>query len=461
MTSWTPDVSKRAGPAYRAIADALATDVVEGRLKEGDRLPTHRALAGALGVTVGTISRAYGEAVRRGLLSGEVGRGTFVRRRDGDDAFAAIHADKGPGVVDLSLNYPVGILEERELAAALAALSRRRGLAGLVEYQPHAGLPQHREAGAAWMRRTGLTAPTERVVVCCGAQHAMAVAFASLARPGDVVLAERLTYPGMRALAGLLGLKLRGLAMDAQGILPEAFEAACRGGARLLYTIPTLQNPTASLMPEARRRRIARIARAHDVLIVEDDIYGLLPEARPLPLAALAPDHTVYVQSLSKTLAPGLRIAYVLAPRRLLERVVAGLRSTTWMASPLLAEIAARWIQDGTGEALLRRRRQETARRQRLAVTVLGRARLSTHPASYHLWLELPEPWRSAAFVASARRRGVAVTPAEVFVVGEGEPPRGVRVCLGAARSREQVEAGLRILASMLESAPEPELSIV
>ena len=462
MTIWRPDLRHRSGPRYRAIADAVADDVARGALEEGARLPTHRDLAAVLGVTVGTVSRGYAEAQRRGLISGEVGRGSFVRRDRARGLDLGMPARGEPVLVDLSLNFPVGEVEDRELAKALAALGRTKDLARLLEYLPHAGMTRHREAGAAWVARSGTPAHAAQIIVCSGAQHGLAIALAALTAPGDVVLTEALTYPVFKTLAGLLRLKVQGLVMDEQGIVPEAVEAACKSSApKILYCIPTIQNPTAIVMPETRRRRLAAVAQAHGLTILEDDIYGLLPADRPPPLARHAPESTVYVTSLSKTIAPGLRIGYLCAPRPLIERMIPAIAATTWMAPPLMAEIASRWIDNGTADAILRRKRAQAAERQKLAARILKTSGSDAHPSGYHLWLPLPEPWRGADFATRLRERGVAVTPAEVFVAGSAKAPPAVRLCLGAARTADRLERALRVVAGMLEGTHQPELSVV
>jgi DNA-binding transcriptional MocR family regulator len=462
MTPWTPDLGRHKGPRYRAIADALADDVRAGRLKAGTRLPTHRDLAGTLRVTVGTVSRAYAEAERRGLIRGEVGRGTFVHPGGRGEGGFGMKTQAESSLIDLSLNFPVSESEDRAVAKGLSALARDKDLGRLLEYLPHAGTPRQRAAGAAWIRLAGLHVEAGQVIVCNGGQHGLAIALAALAAPGDVVLAESLTYPVFKTLAGLLHLKVQGIPVDGQGLRPEAFEAACKGGAaRFLYTIPTIQNPTASILPEARRRKIAAIAEAHDVIILEDDIYGLLPAERSLPLARHAPEHTVYVTSLSKTVAPGLRIGFLTAPARLVDRMIAALGATTWMAAPLLAELAASLIEDGTAAAILKGKRKEAEARQALAARILGLPGGGAQPHSFHLWLPLPDPWSGEDFAAKARQRGVAVNPGGVFVAGTGKPPAAVRVCLGAARTRDRLETGLVILRDILGGAGQRDLEIV
>ena len=457
MTIWVPDLARRPGPRYLAISEALAEDTARGRLPSGTRLPTHRELAERLGLTVGTVTRAYGEAARRGLVSGEVGRGTFVR---GPVAEFAPLSPAGGLAADLSANLPPRVTDEDRwpsLPRTLAALSRRKDLGRLLDYPPEGGAPEHRAAGAAWIRRAGLEAAPEQVLVSSGSQHGMTAVFSALLRPGDLVLTEALTYPGMKALAGLLHLRLQALAMDEHGLVPDALAAACRrAGAKALYLMPTLQNPTTRTIPEERRREIAGIARAHGLVVVEDDVHGLLPASPPRPLSAFLPEQSVYLTGTAKSLAPGLRIGFVLAPASLVPRLAAAIRTTTWMAAPLMAEIAARWIMEGTADAILKRKRKEAAVRQRVALSLLAGSPVESDPAAYHLWLHLPEPWRSETFVDAARRRGVAVTPAQAFMVGRGAVPAAVRVCLGAAADRAQLEFGLGVLAALLTRSPEP-----
>ena len=452
MTIWEPRLEGRKGPRYRAIVEALAEDVAGGALRTGSRLPTHRELADRLGVTVGTVSRAYSEAARQGLISGEVGRGTVVR---GGGESAADPGD-GDGPVDLGQNHPpdpAGHPQRTALLGALATLTARADAGRLLDYPAAGGNAADREAGASWIERAGVEASPEHVLVCTGSQHGLTVVLATQLEPGDLLLTESLTYAGLKSVAGLLHLRLKGLPMDAQGLRPEALEAACReGGAKALYLIPTLHNPTTAVMPEDRRREIAAIARAHGLAIVEDDVHGLLPRERPRPIAALAPERSYYLTSTSKTLAPGLRIAYVLAPPEMVARLAGSLRATTWAVAPLMAAVASTWIRDGTADALVAARRQEALERQAIARDRLAGADFETKPEAYYLWLRLPEPWRGDAFAAEARARGVLVTPAETFAVGRAPVPHAVRLCLGAARTRAALSRGLGAVAGLLRS---------
>jgi len=457
MTMWTPKVVSEPGKTrYAAIVDALARDVASGHLPEGARLPTHRELADAIGVAIGTVTRAYSEAERRGLVRGEVGRGTFVGPAPLRTA-TFVPGGPRPGVVDLALNVPVeGVAPD--LAAALRALARRSDVGELLRYQPHAGAARHRAAGAAWATRYGVDAEPEQVLVCAGAQHAMVTIFSALAKPGDRILTEALTYPGMKALSNLLHLPLEGIAMDADGMRVDALEEAlARSGARFLYCMPTIHNPTGSVLPAARRRAIAELARRHDVAIIEDDVHRFLAPDAPPPLAHFAPERTYHIAGTSKALAGGLRVAFVTAPRNAVEQVERSIWATTWMAAPITAELAATWIEDGTADRVIAAQRREATARQAIARRVLrgldtgGTApRPLGHPHALHLWLELPDPWSGESFARAVLKRGVAIAPAELFAVGRGGVPPAVRLGLGAARDHRELERALGVIRDTL-----------
>lgn len=458
--AWVPDVSGAAGPVYLAIADALAADVARGRLRPGTRLPPQRDLAEALGVNLTTVTRALAEARRRGLIDATVGRGTFVaappRGRPWGRVLTA--ADAPDGFVDLTFNVPPPIADP-DLGAALADVLSGLGRSpeacrAFLPYVPTAGTPADREAGAAWISLRGWTPDPARVLVCTGAQQGVAAALGALCGPRDVVLCEDLTYPGIRTLAETLNLRLVGVETDGEGIVPDAFARAVRKHRpRALFCSPTLQNPTASVLPLARREAIADIVRAHGVTIVEDDAYGFLPADAPPAFAQVAPDVTAYVAGFSKAVAPGLRVGYLVAPDRAWwERFEVASRSLTFMGPPLMAAVAGTWVRDGTAERALRAVRAELAARNALVAEALDGVAFEGHPTSPHLWLPLPPDRPDEAFTAAARRAGVGVVGGHAFRP-EGDAPvrQGVRVCIGTPESRDDVRRGVETLVRLME----------
>ncbi len=456
MTTWIPEIGERAGPRYVAIADALSGDIAAGVLHPGDRLPTHRELAWRLGVTVGTITRAYGEATRRGLVSGEVGRGTYIRGPlAAAEHLLTVEDATANDSIELGFAYPPAVAELSLASRALQDLAGEAGCIDALGYQSHVGTKAHRAAGAAWLARRGIKVPAERVLVTAGGQHAVVLALAAATRPGDRILAESPTYPGIQTAAHLLGLRLDGLAMDEEGLVPAAFAAACRGGdIKALYVLPTLHNPTNITMPEARRREIADIAVTHGVTVIEDEVCGFPAERPPPVLTSFAPDHGLYLTSLSKTVAPGLRVGYITAPATYIDRLAGAIRATCWMASSVTTELATRLIRGGDAAHIFDARRREARARLELARSILGPWHLTDPDDAFYLWLRLPEAWSASEFAAAALRRGVRITPAEPFVINRLGMVEAVRICLGPPRSRHLLEEGLRRLAGLLREGP-------
>jgi DNA-binding transcriptional MocR family regulator len=328
-------------------------------------------------------------------------------------------------------------------------------------YLPHRGMIEHRTAAAEWLKQMGLDLSAEQIIVTAGGQHGMMTVFSALCRPGDVVLCEQLTYAGMKALANHLELRLHGVAIDEHGLVPAAFDAAIRSThARIAYIQPTMQNPTGIMMPEGRRREIAAIARAHNVMLVEDDVYGPLTGRQVPPIASLAPETTIYLTSTSKCMAPGLRIGYLAAPEALIERLGLPVRATVWMAPPIEAEIARQWMADGTVNRIVDELRIESIERQAMASNLLG-INQAANPGCFLVWLPLPRGWRVGEFVAECSRQGVDISGADSFAVEPLPVPEAVRLCLGAPTNRATLEKGLQIVRTVLHSAPGRNLSVV
>ena len=457
---WTPSELSPRGPVYQAIADALARDLEAGRLSEGERLPTHRDLARRLGVNVVTVTRAYAEAKRRGLVEGEVGRGTFVRRGEvGPPRRAPLRQDED-GRIDLHFNLPACDPDWVDAPGLLAGLAAE-GFDPLRAHYVPAGQRRHREAAARWFSRDGFQADPARSLITSGGQHALSVALTTLTGPGDSMLTAELSYPGIRSLTSLLHLSTVALPMDADGILPDAFEQACRrGNPRVLYCMPTLQNPTGLVWPEARRREILEVAERWGVLVLEDDTTSFAVEDAPPPLAALAPERVVFASSTSKSLGPGLRIGFLHLPSEgglgeaSHERASASLAATSWMTPPLMAELATRLVESGQAERVVRAKRREIEVRRGLFEERFGASASASHPRSSFVWMPLAEPWRSSDVVEAARQRGVAITAAEDFVMGRAPAPHAVRLCLATPLQRELLERALDVVADVLASAP-------
>jgi len=447
---WVPTLADRDGPLYRRIVEALVADIASGRLHRGQQLPTHRALAKSLGVDLTTVTRAYTEARQRGLTEARVGQGTFVT-----ETMAARRPEMPPPPLDLSMNLPPQPMAadlEGRLTRGIAAIQHEVGFAAHLNYREPGGSEGERDVSAQWLARRIAGAHGDRVVICPGTQNALFNMLAALTAPGDVVLTESLTYPGIKAAAAYTGVRLVGVAMDEAGVLPDGLDAACRQHApKAVYLIPTIHNPTTATMPPARREQVAEILRANDVLLLEDDAYGPL-EPDAMPLASLVPERTYFTASLSKCIAPGLRVAFVLTPDRDAARALTGaLRASVQMPTFLMVALVTRWLQDGSVDAIIAAIRDEAIARQKLAGDVLARHAVRRHPHGHHIWIPLPRHWSRTEFASHVQRQGLAIVTADAFSVEDGQP-NAIRVSLGAASSRSELVRGLDILAAALKS---------
>ncbi len=328
-------------------------------------------------------------------------------------------------------------------------------IAALLRYQGFGGSPDAKDAASSWLGRRGLVPSQERLFITSGAHPALLAIFGVLAKAGETILSETITYPGARSIAAQIGIKLTGLPMDDDGIEPEALTDACmRLNPKALYLNPTLQNPTTITMPPERRMAIAEIARHFKLPIIEDDAYGFIPVHGPAPFAALVPELTWHVAGLAKCFGAGLRTAYVVTPSAKAGwPFSAAMRAATVMASPLTVALATRWIEDGTGDSILRFIRGEAAARQKLAAEILPAGLFKSDPLSFNLWMTLPKPWTRSAFIGHMRSMGIGVVASDAFTV-DISPPEAVRICLGGPTKRPELRNALEFMAHALVESP-------
>jgi DNA-binding transcriptional MocR family regulator len=453
------DPGKSAAPKYQAIALEMAHNILNGQLAAGEKLPPHRVLAQRLGVTTGTISRAYASLERQGLATARVGDGTYVRTLDTSATQESPDANPAP-LIDLAHNVAIATDEVNALRRALAGLELEpQALAFVLQYQQEAGAQHHRIAGATWLRRFGCSGAWRRVMVTHGAQHALAGVLRTIGRPGDTLLAESLSYPGMLALARSLRLQVIGLEMDDEGLLPEALDKAAQTfSAKLLFCAPTLHNPLTGTMSMARREAIAAVIRKRGLLLMEDVVHAAVLPNPPPALSTLVPEQSFLLASMSKVMAPGLRVGYLEASPQWLDKVAASIRADCWMVAPLMPEIATRWLDSGEAQRLIDLQRQQIDERLALARTLLRGFECRTSDHHPHAWLPLPQPWHAGQFTAALRQAGVLVRNAEQFAAGRTRSPNAVRISLNTARSLEELRLGLQTVVSVLNSAPDADI---
>lgn len=451
--SWLPDLSKRDGPLYQALADQLANDIASGRLAIGTRLPPQRALAWELGCTHGTVTRAYERAEKMGLVQGEIGRGTYVKGFDSPPSPLSPPVEEGPEL-DMARNFSLPHLDP-DLSEALGYLSSQPGLNSLLNYVPADGLLRHREAGAQFFEHFAVTCSAEEVLVTSGAQHGLQVVLQSLFREGDYLAVDELSYPNLISAAHRLGVRLVPVQRDSEGMSADHLRDLCkRRSITGLMVLSNVHNPTGEQLSKPRFEAIAEIAERFDLPVVEDDPYSALMQDHKQSLTQLIPHRTCAIGTTAKVVGGGLRTGFLYAPGRYRARLVRAIADTSWMASPILAEIAKYWIEQGEMERVLERKRKVLRHRHKIARQALGQAALLL-PDRLSCWLQLPDHWDPAVFELETARQDISLLGSHHFVVGNGRAPKAVRLALGTVADDEKFADGLRVLASIIQRKPE------
>ena len=431
---------------YLKLADTVASEIANGALKPGDRLPPQRSFAYQRKIAVSTASRVYTELLRRGLVVGEVGRGTFVsgETRRG----VAMPIEPRGARIDLEVNYPILPTQSAMIARSLEGMDRPDVLDLALRHSSTIGTQADRAVSAEFLAREDWLPAADQLVFTANGRQCIAAALAAVVPSGGRCGVEALTYPFITDIAARLGVTLVPLSMDEHGVRPDAVQKAHREAhLTALYIQPTIQNPLGITMPASRRADLLRVVEKLGLIVIEDTVYGFLDEETPI--AALAPDHCIVLDSLSKKVAPGLALGFIVSPPRLRERIMAAVRSGGWTAAGFAFAAGQRLMADGTVAELSRLKRIDAARRQQMAAKHLAGFEIQANPKSYHLWLTLPPHWRSQTFVAAAARRDIALTPSTTFAVAPGHAPNAVRLALGAPTT-EQLDLALRTLAGML-----------
>ncbi|HIE8484976.1 TPA: PLP-dependent aminotransferase family protein [Klebsiella variicola subsp. variicola] len=417
---------------YKAVVDRYAQAIRSGQLPAGSRLPTHRTLAAGERLSLATATRVYRELEEMGLVSGETGRGTFVRDLSLPPGHGVDQQVVAADVVDLNFNYPSLPEQGDALREALRLLAMAGDIDSHLRYQPHAGRLAEREIIARHLTCQHFTPDAENVLIVNGAQHGLAVTVMGLLRPGDVVAVDALTYSGFKVLAALYHLELAAIPCRPEGPDLQALHTLCQQRrVRAVYTMPTLHNPLGWVLNTGQRQALADLARQHDLLIIEDAAYARLVSRPPPPVISYAPERTVYVTGFSKNIATGLRVGVVISPPRYRPEIERAIRATTWNTPTLISSLICAWIEDGTVARFEMQKRQDARQRQQVAREVLCGLPVVSHPDSYFVWLPLGEESRADRLANALMERRISVSTAEPFCVS-ATIPQALRIALGS-----------------------------
>ncbi|HEY0213228.1 MAG TPA: PLP-dependent aminotransferase family protein [Paenirhodobacter sp.] len=462
-TNWKPDLSQISGPKYLSLVRALRDGVRRGDLSSGSRLPTVRDLAWKLGVTPGTVARAYQIATQEGLLEAAVGRGTFVStqsRRLGPTEPLYRQPMTDPedddGVVDLRSPQLPNVGQSAALKTAMTAAAAELG----QQYLEYPGLRRDlfcREAVIEWFAYCSIKTliTPDDLVLTHGGQNGINIVMQCCLR-GDrpVVFCEELAYPGFRHAARLNRAEVVAVALDEEGMIPAALDAACRRhGGQVVCVTPDAQNPTAVRMSTARRRAIADVARRHDLQIIEDDCYTA-PVSDVESLRVIAPERTWHVTSLSKTISAGMRFGIVVAPEGMGEAGRLTAQHSYFGLPRPVTDIVTRLFRSGDAMRLRHAAQAEMGRRLHMVVQSFGDQDISWQEGLSFVWLRLPNGWRSSTFARMAESEGVLLRSADEYVLQDGHAPNAVRIALAGGVPEERFNRAIGRLVRLLDNPP-------
>lgn len=432
------------------IADAIEKRIDNGEYEANTKLPTHRQLADELKTTPATVAKAYKLLSDKGRLESYVGKGTFV----------ATHSDLNEAikVVNEDASYNFSLLQPclyKNIPAVKSAYRKASDhlTETLIGYCEDSGHEKHREAAVKWAQQYGLEGGNiHNTVLTNGAQHALSLLIETLTDPGDTILVESLTYPGILAIANLTNRSVVGVDLDEHGLCPSALERAIQQHSpALIIVIPCHQNPTGALMPEVRKKEIAQIINQHQVWLVEDDIYCFLDERPIPPIANFAPDYTFHVTALSKAISPAMRCGFIKAPDSQIALLNAHIRANTWMSPPINYIAATLLIESGEAFTLASVQREIASSRQKIAREIFSLNGVNS--TSYHIWLPLPQHWQQDRFTMEAKNRGLIVTSGSYFSV-DGYSTKHIRLSLTSIGQEGKLIEGLKQIRELLDASP-------
>ncbi|WP_027854056.1 PLP-dependent aminotransferase family protein [Marinobacterium litorale] len=436
---------------YKQLVDRCALDIRSGKFPPGTQLPTHRAFASQEKIALVTATRVYAELAKMGLVSGEKGRGTFVKETRLPPGHGMDQQAVPSDTLDLNFNSPLLDGQTDDLREALKQLAYSGDLESVLHYQPHVGRLHERQIFARHLSRRGLRVDAHQLLVTSGAQHGLALACMTLLEPGDVVAVDELIYPGFKTVAQANGLELVPFSSNETGPDLNALMQLCRTRrVKAVYTMPTLHNPLGWVLSQSDREMLVSIARSYHLILIEDAAYAFHAASAPPPLASIAPERTLYISGFSKSIATGLRVGFLTAPTCWIGKLERAIRATTWNTPALMTALVARWVQDGTVSRLEEAKRADARARQEIAKKVFQDFHFIHHPNAYFLWLPLPPDARADRITANLLDGGISVSTAQPFAT-TSHTPQALRIALGSVKMsqlsdaliviRDQVEA--------------------
>ena len=447
--TWKPDLSNIKGPLYKALANLLEEDIRNGVLKPGDKLPPQRELADFLDLNLSTISRTFKLCEQKGLISGEIGKGTYISS-DANVNSTLLDPAKVKNLIEMGATHPTRA-QNKYVIKFIENMLCQPDSDKYLEYSSPCGTLAQRGIGVKWLKEVNLNTTEDNILLASGAQNALCSILSSLFQPGDRIGTDPLTYSGIKTLSKMLGIQLVPIMQETNEMSPLALRNYCKNNElKGIYLIPDHQNPTTHSMSLKTRKEIAEIAKEYNIIIIEDGINTILSGNHNIPIAALAPHQTIYISSTSKALCAGLRVSFIAVPPIHKKTLELALYNINMMVSPFSAEIVCQLISSPVGDKIVKERKEMVIERNNLTDSILNGFDLLGDKYCSFRWLLLPEGWNGKVFETCAKNAGVQVYCGERFAVGNSPVPAAVRLSIVAPKDLNELKIGLNIIKSIL-----------
>ncbi len=447
--TWRPDRRKLTSPFYISLASMLEYDILNGFLAPNTKLPPQRELADFLDINLSTVTRAFKLCEVKGLIYAITGRGTFVAPNAGNEIFIA-DSEGNKSFIELGLIKAFDFLNVH-VGEVIKDIAEKNYLDKLLDYGYPLGAPYHRMAAKKWLERFNMEASLDNIAITSGGQNSFTLVLISLFKPGDKIAVDTYTYPNFIELANMLNIQLIPVGGDEMGMLPQQLEAVCRANSlQGIYLCPSCDNPTAVIMPMERRKELAKVIKKNRLILMEDDIYVFLSPDGYLPISHFVPEHSIYMHSISKAMAAGLRVGFIAYPKQFSDMITRGICNINIKTSALNAEIVAEMINNGAAEGIIAKKLELARERNSIYRQYFDIYNPLENPLSLYRWLPLPRKYPPKELEQELLRRGVRLFHSYRFIVNREEPSQFVRIALSSAADSQELRRGLEIVKDFL-----------
>lgn len=446
--AWRPSKDALTRPVYLSLAALLEEDISNGLLPTGTKLPPQRELADFLDINFTTVTRAYKVCENKGLLFAITGKGTFISPNAAKSVTIAKKA--GPSEIDLAFG---STFEQTNVMVvdSIRAVADQNSVDKLLSYDHPTGFPHHKEAALRWLKPLNIKADTNQLAIVSGAQSALAIALSSLFEPGNRIVTDFFTYANFIELARMYHVQLIPISADVHGMSAAELEEKCsKMNIHGIFLMPSGCNPTTRIISEKRKRELADVIYKYRLLLIEDEIIASFvteTNSYSQPLFNLLPDQTVYINSTSKTICSGLRVAYMIFGRPLARKITEGVYNLSTKPSSLDTDIISELIRNGTAHKIFKQKKSLLEQANRIYHSYFPDVQEQENPFSYFRWLPIPSTAAGREVEEEIRQQGVHVLHSDRFISGGySSEVKHLRISLSATNSFEELSEGLRRL---------------